>query len=168
MAGPIVKHVDQCSPENLVKMNIERRPRFALLGMRSNAFIPVYALFESRCEIINLSDGFGGFASEYDGAFALDFGPNFIVKPSYADCEIGNGDLFMTPGAIVRTADADYLVASGLRTLVYRDMKTGGHTGQPGGPRVAFASWSLFTPEDDKIPLIEMTVRKAETPVRGT
>jgi len=52
--------------------------------------------------------------------------------------------------------------------LAYRDMKTGGHTGQPGGPRVAFASWSLFTPEDDKVPLIEMNVRKAETPVSGT
>ena len=166
MAAPGVKHLEQCSPENLVKMNIERKARFALLGKPGNAFIPAYVLFENRCELVNLADGFGGFTGEYDGAFAVDFGSDFILKPSYSDCEIGRGDLFNTPGAIIRTVDADYLVgfASGARGPIYRDMKTGSRIGEPGGPRVAFAAWSLFTPEDDKVPIIEMNVRKAGSP----
>jgi hypothetical protein len=143
-------------------MNVDGSARFAFLGKRSNALIPAFVLFETRCERFNLSSEVG-FLHQYEGAATLDFGKEFALKPSYkAACEIDNGDLFRTPGAIVRTEGADYLVAtaSGWRDPSYYDLKTGDHRSEPGGPRVAFASWTLFTAEDEKMPLIELNARQ--------
>ena len=93
---------------------------------------------------------------------ALDFGNDFVVQPSYtAACEIDQGGLFRTPGAIVRTSDADYLVASasGWRDLFYCNIQTGVRGGEPGRARVAFASWSLYASGDDEAALIACNVK---------
>lgn len=160
MAVPTVKFLEQCLPPSLVRISIDGVVRFAFLGKHSNALIPAFTLFETRCERFNLS-GPVGLLPQYEGAAALDFGKEYTLKPSYAGaCEIDKGDLFRTPGAVVRASDADYLVAfaSGWRDLCYYDLKTGDNRAEPGGPRVAFASWDLFTKDDDK-PLVKLDVR---------
>jgi hypothetical protein len=156
----VIKQLEHCPIGHLVKMNLVGNAHFALLGQRGNAFTPAYALLGDKCELVNLSDQWG-FAPEYDGAFVLDFGSDFIIKPSYADCDIGKGDLFTTAGALVRTSDADYLVgtAPGLRDPAYHNLKTGERRGTPGGGRAAFAAWELYIPDDDKTPLLKMKVR---------
>jgi hypothetical protein len=163
MAG-VVKLLEECSPPSLVRMNIDGVARFAILGKHSNAFIPALAVIESQCELFNLSGEFG-FSHQYDGVAALDFGSDFILKPSYAAaCEIDKGELFQTPGAVVRTKDSDYLVAAApwRRGPAYCDIKTGDCKGEQGGARVAFAAWALFTPDDQKRPLIELNLRKSD------
>jgi hypothetical protein len=101
MAPPIVKFLERCLTPSLVKMNIDGVARFAFLGKHSTGLIPAYVLFEARCERFNLS-GQVGLLHQYEGAAALDFGNEFVLKQSYgALCEIDDGDLFSTPGAIV-------------------------------------------------------------------
>lgn len=161
---PIVKLLENCAPPCLVKMNVEGVARFAFLGKRGNAFFPAFVLAETGWEALNLSSDMGFFMHPYDVASALDFGNDFHLKPSYAgNCEIDKGDLFRTPGAIVRAGDdRDYLVAvgSGWKNPFFYSLKTGDFRAEPGGPRVAFASWVLFTEDDQKRPLLEMNVQK--------
>ena len=163
MAAPIVTFLERCMAPRLIRMSIEGVARFVLLGRQANAFIPAYVLFEDRCELFNLS-GEVGLLSQYDGAAVLDFGSDFTIRPSYsAFCEIDKGDLFRTAGAIVRTEDADFLVATAnwRRDPVYCNIKTGDHKGEPGGARVAFAYWTMFTADDEKSPIVQVNVQNS-------
>jgi hypothetical protein len=144
-------------------MNIEGVAQFAFLGKHTNAFAPAFVLAKNGCQAINMSSDMGFLLHPYEGAAALDFGNEFRLKLSYtANCEFGKGDLFRTPGAIVRAEDTDYLVAvgSGWRDPFYYNLQTGDRKSEPGGARVAFASWALFTEDDQKSPLFEMNARK--------
>jgi hypothetical protein len=156
MVHPEIKAFENCQRPSLVRMNIGGSASFTFLGLERTAFLPAFTLgTDGRWQVHNLSNDWG-ILSEFENATVVDFGNKFEIRPDYsASCQIKTGELFHTSGAVIRTGDQFLLAAHAPKNfrdpIVYLELGTGRYSGEPGGQKVAFSSWSLHTsPEAEK------------------
>ena len=163
MKHPEIKAFEDCKRPALVRMNIEGKASFAFLAVGGNSFLPAFVLVDGQWRVHNLANDWG-IKDEFEGATVIDFGNAFEIRPDYsAFCQIDKGELFQTPGTIIRAGDAILLAAHGAQgfrdPVQYLEIKTGRTSGQPGGAKGAFSSWSLFISPDEDKALFSVTVQ---------
>jgi hypothetical protein len=154
--------LDACEARQLVRVKIEERGEWAIVGARERSFFPLVVLTGTNAPYcINLHQG-GHIDGDFDRYAVLRFGADYEIEPDHAGpCEIGPAQSLNKPGSFLLAGKDRYLLArAGNREgMRYFDIATGKLHGEPGGDTAWFAGWALWaawmTPTADRVPLLE-------------
>jgi hypothetical protein len=151
-----------CEARQLVRVKIEDRGEWAIVGAREHSLFPLVVLTGANAPLcINLNQG-GHIDGDFDTYAVLKYGTDYEVEPDHAGpCEIGAARMLNKPGSLLLAGKDRYLlVRTGNKAVTrYFDVTTGKLHGEPGGNTAWFAGWALWTawmtPVADRVPLIK-------------
>jgi hypothetical protein len=166
---PKFKFLEQCSPCELIRLNIDGGTEWAVVGQPGNALFPVLILGAAttpRC-LNAAADNGGNLKLHFQRIPALSYGHDYTLLPNLVGpCEVYSGPLFSTNGALIITGPvsvpnggpivskaAKFLRAEfpGIRPYVYFNLNSGGLSGEREGDldRAAFGQWTLSLDQDE-------------------
>jgi hypothetical protein len=103
---PEFKFLEQCRPVELIRLNMEERTEWALVGRPGNALFPVLMLSgEDAPRCFNAAaDAGGNLKVHFLRVSALSYGHAYALLPNLAGpCNVHDGRLFSANGALIIT-----------------------------------------------------------------
>jgi hypothetical protein len=141
------KYLSDCKPLELVRVKINAQALFAIVGAQSGrSYQPLIVLSTIETPwAINLMPQ-GSIDGDFDAYHVLAYG-DYSVEPDHSwRCEIGEGQLFKSPGVVVLTEEEKLLTARVDARIGYLSLTTGKLQSEPDGGRAAFPKWYVHRP----------------------